>query len=60
MHPQDTPIVFDKNLEVAARLRRLDDTETVFLSRHVEIGQIVACDLQEYTCVGPALVRLSG
>jgi hypothetical protein len=35
VHPQDAPIAFDQNLKVAARLRRLDDTETVFLSRHV-------------------------
>src|SRR5579864_4375210 len=60
MHAQDTPIAFDQHREVAARLRRLDDTEGVFFARYLDIGRIVASDLQEHAGVRTALVGLSG
>ncbi len=54
-----TPVALGQHLEVAARLRRLDDTERIFLIRHLQIGGIVAGDLQEHAGVRPALVGLA-
>ena len=60
MHAQHAPIALGQHLEIAARLRRLDDTEGVFLVRHLEIGGVVAGDLQEHAGVRAALVGLPG
>jgi hypothetical protein len=60
MDAQDTPVAFDQHLEVAARSRRLDNTESVFLTRYLDIGRIVASDLQEHAGVRAALVGLPG
>src|ERR1700730_16274108 len=42
MDAQGAPAAFSHHLEVAARLRGLDDTEGVFLVRYLEIGGVVA------------------
>ena len=60
MHPQHAPVAFGQHLEIAARLRRLDDTEAVFLPRHVEIDGVITCDLEEYAAVGTAFIGLPG
>src|SRR6478736_8140109 len=58
MYTQHPPSAFGQHLEIAARLRRLDDAEGVFLVRHREIGRIVAGDLEEHAGVRAALVGL--
>src|SRR5260370_41540096 len=58
MDAQDTPIAFGQNLEVAARFRRLDDTEGVLLVRNLEIARVVAGDLKEHAGVRAAFVGL--
>ena len=49
----------DQDLEVAARLRRLDDAEGVFLTGHGQVVGVVAGDLQEDARVRTALVGLT-
>jgi hypothetical protein len=60
MDAQHTPIAVGQDIEIAARLRGLDDAEGVSLARHLEIGGGVAGDLQEHPGIGAAFVRLSG
>ena len=60
MDAQHAPVALGQHLEIAARLRRLDDAEGVFLARHREIVGVVAGDLQEHAAVRPALVGLPG
>src|SRR6185312_3925643 len=49
-----------QHLEVAARLGRLHDSERVTPAGDLEVGRVVARDLQEHTAVRPALVGLAG
>ena len=56
---QRAPAALGKDLEIAARLRRLDDAERVGLAGHRQVLGIVAGDLQEDAAVRPALVGLS-
>src|SRR5262249_44518635 len=60
MHAQDAPPALRQHFEIAPRLRRLDDAETVFVTRHVEIVGVVAGDLQKHAAVRPSFVGLSG
>src|SRR5262249_16189901 len=60
MHAQDAPPALRQHFEIAARLRRLDDAEAVFVTRHIEIVSIVAGNLQEHPAVRPSFVGLSG
>ena len=60
MHPQRAPAAFGQHVEIAARLRRLDDTERRLLAGHRQILRVIGGDLQEHAAVGPALVGLSG
>ena len=60
MDAQDTPVALGQYLEVAARLRRLDDTERIFVIRNIDVGGVVAGDLKENAGVRPALVGLAG
>jgi hypothetical protein len=60
MDAQRTPVAFRQDVEIAARLRGLDDAEGIFLARHLEIGGVVASDLQEHPGVGAAFVGLAG
>src|SRR6202030_2714144 len=63
------PVAFGQHLEIAARLRRFDDAESVLSGpalgdsgtwrfRHLEIGGVVAGDLQEHACTRTSLVGL--
>src|SRR5258708_17654991 len=58
MNAQRAPAAFGKHVEIAARLRRLDDAEAVFLAGHRQILCIVAGDLQEDASRRAALVGL--
>src|SRR5271154_6884788 len=60
MHAQESAITSGQHFEIAARFRRLDDTEGVFLVRHLEVVGVVASDLQEHAGVRAALVGLPG
>ena len=60
MHAQCAPAAVGQHVEIATRLRRLDDAETGLLAGHGEILGLIGGDLQEYAAVGPALVGLSG
>src|SRR5882724_1305692 len=60
MDAQDAPAAFDQNPEIAVRLRRLDDTESEFLIRYLDVGGVVAGDLEEHAGIGASLVGLSG
>src|SRR6476620_8156368 len=46
--PQRAPAAFGQHVEIAARLRCLDDAEARFLSRHRQIPGIVSGDLEEH------------
>ena len=50
----------DQHLEIAARLRGLDDAEGVLAARHQDVGRIVGSNLQEHPAVGSAFVGLAG
>ena len=47
MHSQSPAAAFGQDLEISAGLRRFDDAEGVLLSRHRQVGGIVAGDLQK-------------
>src|SRR5260370_18318277 len=59
VHPQGAPAAFGKDLEIAARLRLLDDAKGIGLAGHRQIVGIVTGDLQEDAGVRPALIGLS-
>src|SRR5260221_13242404 len=59
MNAQSPPPALGEDIEIAARLRRLDGAESVFLAGHGKVLRIVAGDLQEDPRIGPALVSLS-
>ena len=48
MDAQRAATAFHQHLEITAGLRRLHDAETVGMAGHVDIGRIVAGDLQEH------------
>src|SRR6478752_4271836 len=60
MDTQRAPAAFGQHVEIAARLRRLDDAKAGFLARHRQIPGVVGRDLQEYAAAGSALVGLAG
>src|SRR5580704_6158881 len=60
MDAQEAPVAFGQHFEVAARLRRLDDAKGVFLIRHLQIGGVIAGDLQEHAAIWAAFVGLPG
>src|SRR3954470_9426040 len=60
MNAQEAPPALRENVEIAARLRRLDDAEAVAAAGHLEIPVIVAGDLEEDAGIRPALVGLAG
>ena len=55
VNPKRATAPLRQYLEIAARLRRLDDAECVCLPRHRQVLRVVARDLQEHSCVGPPL-----
>ena len=58
--PQRATATLHQHLEVAAGLRGLDHAEAVGMAGHVDIGRIVAGDLQEHAGIRPAFVGLPG
>jgi hypothetical protein len=69
MQAQDAPPALAEHLEVALCLRRLDGAETVLMPRqppqppqppHIEIGGVVAGDVQKHAGVRAALIGLTG
>src|SRR5204863_9149495 len=58
VHAQRATPTLCQDVEVAARLRRLDDAERVLPPRHRNVGPVVAGDLQEDAGVRAALVSL--
>src|SRR6476469_6761531 len=60
MHAQSAAPSFRQNLEIAASLRCLHDSECVLLAWHRELHRIVARDLQEDSSVGAAFIGLTG
>src|SRR5579863_2346546 len=60
MDAQRTPAAFDKNVEIAARLRGLHYAETGAVARNGQILGIVRGDLEKYSAVGPAFIGLAG
>src|SRR5271169_680422 len=59
VHPQRAPASFGENVEITARLRRLDHAKGIGLSGHQHVLGVVAGDLQKDAAVGSALVGLS-
>src|SRR5712691_13492784 len=59
MYAQQSAAAFGQDVEIAARLRRLDHAKAVSLSRHGEILSILAGDLQDHPAIGAALIDLS-
>ena len=60
MHDKNATSALGQHLEIAARLRCLDNAKRVRLFRHLEIIGVVAGDLQEHAAVGAAFVDLTG
>src|SRR5258707_10946537 len=60
MHSQRPTATLDELLEIAARLRRFNDSKGIFLSGYRQIDGIVTGDLQEHTRVRPAFICLTG
>ena len=59
MHAQSAPPSLRQNLEIAASLRCLHDSECVLLAGHGELHRIVARDLQENSSVGSTFIGLT-
>src|SRR5437879_3630757 len=53
---QGPPATFRKNLQIAARLRRLDHAKRVGMTGHWQVFGVVAGDLQENAAVRSTLV----
>src|ERR1700722_1731069 len=60
MHPQSTAVAVSQHLEIATSLRRFHNAECVFLAGYGKVRGVVAGNLQKYSGVRSALVRLSG
>src|SRR5579863_1516722 len=60
MHAQRAPSALGEDLEVATRLSRFYNSKRIFLAGHWQLDGIVAGDLQEYSGVRAAFVRLAG
>ena len=59
MHAERATFTLDQDREVPARLRRLDHTERILLTRDRDVPGIVAGDLEEDTAVRTAFVGLT-
>src|SRR3954470_5632275 len=59
VNPEGATPPLGQHLEIAARLRRLDDAECVRLPRHRQVLRVVGRDLQEHSGIGPSLVGLT-
>src|SRR5947208_989867 len=57
---QRAPAALGEHVEIAARLRRLDDAKARLLAWHRQILGIIRSDLQEHAAVGAAFVGLPG
>src|SRR5579864_352183 len=54
------PAAFHQHLEIAARLRRLHHAEAVGMAGHLDIGRIIASEVEEHPGIRAALVSLPG
>src|SRR5260370_8669479 len=59
MDAESPQLALGEDIEIAARLRRLDGAESVFLAGHGKVLRIIAGDLQKDPGIGAALVSLS-
>src|SRR5215470_13113249 len=59
MHAQSTAATLGEHGKVSAGLRGLDHPEGIFLSGNLQVGSVIAGDLQEYAAVRTALIGLS-
>src|SRR4029077_20095178 len=60
MHAQGAAAALGQNLEITTGLCGLHRAERVFLPGHREVVGVIACELQEYSGVGAALIGLPG
>ena len=60
MDAQGPAAALGQHVEIAPRLRRLDDAEGEFAAGYRQVSGIVAGDLQEHPGIGAALVGLTG
>src|SRR5882724_722592 len=60
MDAQQAPAALGEDVEVAARLRRLDSAEAVATAGHVELRGIIAGDLEKDAGIGAAFIGLAG
>src|SRR5580704_16215406 len=60
VHPERPPAALGEHVEIAARLRRLDDPEGVPGAGDRQVVGVGAGDLSEHAAVRPALVGLPG
>src|SRR5271163_3986574 len=59
MYAQRASPALREHRQIAARLRRFDDSKCIFLVGHAKIDSVIAGDLQKDSAVGSALVGLS-
>src|SRR5271165_3307763 len=59
MDPQHPPLAIGQNLQIPARLRRLHYAKCELLSRHREVGLVIAGHLKEYAAIRTALISLT-
>src|SRR5579863_98240 len=60
MNSQSAATAFGQDLEITARLSRLDHTKRVLLAGHGKISSVVTSDLQKDSGIWPAFVSLPG
>ena len=60
MDAQRAAAAFHQHLEIPARLRSLHHAEAVVMAGHVDVGRVIAGDLQEHAGIRAALVGLPG
>ena len=60
VNAQRTTVAFHQHREITAGLRGLDDPKAVGMTGHVDVGRVVAGDLQEHAGIRAAFVGLPG
>src|ERR1700758_3356602 len=59
MHAQRAPPALSQYLEIAARLRRLHNSKSIFLLRNRKVESIIASHLQKHSRIRTTLISLS-